>query len=377
MSDWSYKNNLEWEKGYPACSSDNNPNQSPIDIPGSKIKLECSIKCGLTLKYKPSKCFLINDHNTITINYDPGSYLIYQNNWYELRKAEIKIPSLHTYNGEHYQAEIDLYHCSDKQCQSGVVLAIFLERGSEFGDSVEFLNQFIHQSPPNNTQIEREVEVSSDWNIIDLIPSDRTAYVYEGSLPNPPCHSGWTWIVFSQPAKIGITALKALEHNFVMRMGKNIRTPLPLRNDRAIYRIPHNAVKVYEEKNKESKKGTKIKEEDKKELEKSPWEQNKPRLLVSSDYNPITYFLEIYKSEIKNLLIFILFIMLIVFSIKLTKYIIKNDLVNHYLAKNIDLNNSNQSGKGNFNNNLNMSNNNLNLKNNNLEISNNNLNLYK
>ena len=75
---------------------------------------------------------------------------------------------MHTMNGQTYGAEIDLYHCSDNQCNDGVVLAILLNRGADHGESVDFFNQFINQAPLNNTLVEREVTVSPTWNIISL-----------------------------------------------------------------------------------------------------------------------------------------------------------------------------------------------------------------
>ena len=90
-----------------------NPNQVRIlEMYLNKDAYLSHLKTPHFLKYKSSKCYVTNDHNTITINYDPGSYLIYQNEWYQLTKAKIHTPSLHTINGEHYGAEIDLYHCT-------------------------------------------------------------------------------------------------------------------------------------------------------------------------------------------------------------------------------------------------------------------------
>ena len=217
MSNWSYKNYPKWSKLYPTCSTKNFPKQSPINIVPTDIRQECGTKCQIIIKYAPSKCYLVNDHNTITINYEPGSFIIYQNTWYELSHAKVHVPSLHTFDGQSYAAEIDLYHCLDKQCDSGIVLAIPLNRSPDFGESVDFINQFINQAPLNNTLVEREVTVSPTWNIISLLPEDRTCYIYQGSLPNPPCTGGWTWIVFNQPSKIGMTALTTLQKNIVNR----------------------------------------------------------------------------------------------------------------------------------------------------------------
>uniref|UniRef100_A0A6C0EC45 carbonic anhydrase n=1 Tax=viral metagenome TaxID=1070528 RepID=A0A6C0EC45_9ZZZZ len=332
MSNWSYGTSTKWENNYPQCSSKNNNIQSPINIITNNIKSECASKCQLTIKYRPSKCYLTNDHNTITIKYDPGSYIIYQNNWYELSHAKIHVPSLHAVDGEHFRAEIDLYHCTDRQCDSGVVLAIFLEIGPDYGSSVEFLSQFINQAPTNDTFIEKEISVSPDWNIVSLIPEDRTCVVYEGSLPHPPCSTGWTWIIFNHPTNAGTTILKTLNHNIVVKLGENIRRPIPQMDDRIIYRIPGDWVKVFEEKPKNKK--VKLDQEQTKSIVGTPSWKNKDNLETPSSLQS-SYWSQLfqqYQEKIKGILVFITLILFIILSIQITKYIIRNDILNNYFV---------------------------------------------
>ena len=368
MSNWSYGNASRWKAKYPMADPKNNNKQSPINIQSNLVRLECGSKCELIIKYNPSKCYLTNDHNTITINYDPGSYIIYQNNWYELNYAKIHVPSLHAYDGEHYRAEINLYHCTDRQCDSGVIIAIPLDIGPDHGSAVNFLSQFINQAPTNDTTIEREVSVSPDWNIADLIPSDRTCFVYEGSLPHPPCTPGWTWIVFNHPANAGSTILKTLHHNIVIKVGENIRRPVPRAGNRVIYRIPGEWVKVLsEEPSKDTKK--KIDSETKKKLQNAPWKTDEnPRLLKDTYWSRL---FAKYRKKIKGFLIFIMLILFIVLAIQLTKYLIRNDIINNwFVGKNSNspnntgnnLNRNPQGGSG--NNSFNTFNNNILLNNN-------------
>ena len=336
MSNWSYQNYIKWPSMYKQCSKKNNPNQSPIDILPNDIIQECGAKCEVVLKYKSSKCYVTNDHNTITINYDPGSYLIYQNEWYQLTKAKIHTPSLHTINGEHYGAEIDLYHCIDNQCDSGIVLAILLNRGPDHGESVDFINQFINQVPLGDVPVEREIDVSDNWNIISLIPTDRTAFVYNGSLPHPPCTSGWKWIVFNQPSIIGTTALKTLQYNIINLSGENIRPSLKLSSYADVYKIPHDSVKVFEERPVRTEPPkVDINDEDNANLLNNP---NDPQnlTLLAGERSVFTQYYMDYKPLIRRFLMICLFIMTFILAVKFTKYIIKNDLVNKLLTRSAD-----------------------------------------
>ena len=332
MSNWSYGTSTRWENNYPQCSSKNNNIQSPINIITNKIRSECASKCQLTIKYRPSKCYLTNDHNTITIKYDPGSYIIYQNNWYELSHAKIHVPSLHSVDGEHFRAEIDLYHCTDRQCDSGVVLAIFLEIGADYGSSVDFLNQFINQAPTNDTFIEREVSVSPDWNIVNLIPEDRTCVVYQGSLPHPPCSAGWTWIIFNHPTNAGTTILKTLNHNIVVKLGENIRRPIPQMENRVIYRIPGDWVKVFEERPRKKSKPAITTNDN----INPPWKNNdeNKNSITSLKNNYWSNLFKEYQDKIKGFLVFITLVLFIILSVQFTKYIIRNDILNSYFVSN-------------------------------------------
>ncbi len=345
MSNWTYKTYPRWSNKYPQCSKKINKDVSPIDIRPKDIAQECGAKCEIVIKYKPSKCYLVNDHNTITINYEAGSYLVYQDNWYELTKIKIHTPSLHTINGEHFGAEMDLYHCSDKQCNTGIVLAILLDRGPDFGESVSFINQFINQSPLNSTPIEREVSVSNDWNAISLIPKDRTCYIYDGSLPHPPCTSGWKWIVFNQPSKIGTTALDVLQHNIIKRSGENIRPPFNFDfSKRSIYKIPHQWFLVFEERPIPTEEPVKVDDETANQLQNP----NDSMVLLSKE-SSYDIFMRKNKSIIKNVLILIVSILFVVLAIKFCKIVIINDYINKFLTRKYE-SNSNTNSNNNSNN---------------------------
>jgi hypothetical protein len=233
-------------------------------------------------------------------------------------------------NGQTYGAEIDLYHYADEQSDKGIVLAIFLSRGPDHGESVDFINQFIHQVPLVSTPVEREIEVSDNWNIISLIPSDRTAYVYDGSLPHPPCSPGLKWIVFNQPSTIGMSALKSLTHNIVNNFGPTIRPPMKILDYSNIYRIPHNGFKLFEERKIAAPTPT-VDPDTANELSKNP----NDNISQLSTYEPglFTKFYMDYKKTIRKMVLLILYALIVALSIKITKYIIKNDLVNKTLIR--------------------------------------------
>lgn len=84
--------------------------QSPIDIKSSHTQ-ECHTLCNLEINYKPSKCNLVRTkQGIIKLDYDNGSYIKYNNNYYELICAKFHTPSMHTVDGNSSEMEINLYH---------------------------------------------------------------------------------------------------------------------------------------------------------------------------------------------------------------------------------------------------------------------------
>ena len=57
--------------------------QSPIDIKSKKAK-KCAMQCELMIYYKNSSCKMKRIGNQLTLDYDSGSYVIYNSQVYEL-----------------------------------------------------------------------------------------------------------------------------------------------------------------------------------------------------------------------------------------------------------------------------------------------------
>lgn len=364
---WSYLNYTHWSRKFPECSLTNNPNQSPININRQDVDLDCGLRCQLQVKYQASRCYLVNQNNTITIRYEPGSFILFQNTWYELTKAEIHLPSSHTVDNNHYDMEIDLYHCLDNNCSGGIVLAIFLNAGSEHGKSANFFSQFVNQAPAENTNIEREVEVSSDWNLADVFPDDLTFYFYDGSDAHPPCTQGWKWIVFDQPSNIGITNYKTLKYNIIDKRGENIRPTQPL-GKREITKVLGKYVKIlrtttYKQLLAKKKEEEKLTQEQLETQDKMLKERQSLAGNITTSQWKIWF--QKNKERIRGLFIFAIFVMYFLLAIQITRYIIRNDLVNKVFSQAGDNNtNINQGNMGNNN----MGNNNMgnNMSNNNI-----------
>ena len=111
-SDWNFDSFYLWRNSYPGCGG---KFQSPINIDTSpEIIEECSIMCQLDMRYKKSQCRVnFNEQSMITLEYEPGSFAKFNETPFQLTKIFIHTPSMHTIDGERYDAEIIMLHSTD------------------------------------------------------------------------------------------------------------------------------------------------------------------------------------------------------------------------------------------------------------------------
>lgn len=340
---WSFKNNSAWKKKWETCKG-SSKNQSPIDIKRNKVE-SCSTLCQLKLDYKPSKCNVIVQNEVITIRYDSGSYAYFNDDVFELMEAKIHVPSMHMLDGDHYDMEIDLYHCKsvdtmvsssggiNTSCpDGGLIVGIFVQSGVEFGQSAEWFNQFLNKVPIpetlNNDPIEKSIPVSPRWNIKDILPKNKSFYTYKGSRPYPPCDENWTWVVFQDYVTIGSTNYETLKFN----LSDNIRGIRPLKG-RIVYH--YNEPKLEP-----------VTEEDKKE---NGGETSTTLQLLESRQRQAWF--ERNREYIKQLLFSIIVVVLILLALRTTVIVLQQGYfqkwVENQLAHKAKMNSGNNMAGGN------------------------------
>lgn len=239
-SDWNFNNFYLWRNSYPGCGG---KFQSPINIDTSpEVMEECNIMCQLDMRYKKSQCRVnYNEQNMITLEYEPGSYAKFNETPFQLTKIFIHTPSMHTIDGERYDAEIIMLHSTDssssksdnKNSLTGLMVCKLLNRrGNEFGNEQEFFNEFFFRIPKKPLDYYVDVPVSNDWSAEKILPVKNTSFfMYDGSLPFPPCDENYKVIVFEEIGNIGNTNFDLLKEN----IGSNNRPTQPLNNRKLFY----------------------------------------------------------------------------------------------------------------------------------------------
>jgi carbonic anhydrase len=206
------------------CS--NGKSQSPINIIPNTAQ-SCNVICNLKFFYKHSNLNITNISNNIFFDYDSGSYVTYKDQVYQLDKISFSLPSSHTIDGFTNNGEIILHHINPITNQI-LQLSVFYQINNANSTSLAFFDIAKDHLPVREGSITQNTP--QDWNIFNVIPSNKAFYSYEGSTLLPPCNENVTWIIMANPINVSVgfdSALKAI-------LKTNNRAIQPL-NDRPIY----------------------------------------------------------------------------------------------------------------------------------------------
>ena len=171
--------------------------QSPIDIKSQKA-IKCGALCDLMIYYRSSYCNIINAGSNMVLDYDNGSYVIYNTQVYELDKISFSTPALHTIDRFTYPIEVHLYHRNPDTSEI-LVLCVFLDVNDATSKSSMFLDLFGSNMPSKKGE-QKNINAPDSWKVYDLLPENKSFYNYKGSLTRSPCTENVTWIIMDNPS---------------------------------------------------------------------------------------------------------------------------------------------------------------------------------
>ena len=203
----------EFGKTNPMCDKSKNSYMSPIDINTNNVRV-CNLMCQLKTNYKQHKCNVVSDESgLLSLSYENGSYITYKSDKsskYNLYKIMPHINAIHLVNGIRHDMEIHLYHKNNKG--DVIVVAVFANVSDNFSNSQDFFTQFVPNLKVNSTtQQNYSIDVASNWNVKNLLPTLRSFYMYQGSLFYTPCKSNITWIIYENTVNINRTDFNLLK----------------------------------------------------------------------------------------------------------------------------------------------------------------------
>ena len=246
-----------WKFLHTECNGKLNRKQSPIDLPAtdrSTAELNFEVKdktweketspqeinerldevgilksdllepIAFSKNYGCSQGKLIADTHTweVLLNECTELSIMYLGSKYDLQQFHFHAPSEHTINGKYFDAEAHFVHFSE-ETQEYTVLGVLIDAEEEADNP--FLSEFweneveivdgVHTRAETDglaeveEELRNEVEMAptKDFNTpIDpydfFMPSNRSYYMYQGSLTTPNCGTNVNWVIFDEHAII-------------------------------------------------------------------------------------------------------------------------------------------------------------------------------
>jgi len=191
-------------------------NQSPIDLV-AEIHTDLP---ELVLDYtNPGNLVEVNTGHAIQENVNPGNFLIFVDERYELKQFHFHSPSEHLVNGEVFPMEVHFVH----QDQNGryAVVGLMFDEGER--------NEMMDDLP--SFRVARGEDPYADPVDFNELITDRSNYfLYNGSLTTPPCSEGVQWIVLKQPL---IASPEQIQHYHDL-LGFDNNRPIQPHNSRLV-----------------------------------------------------------------------------------------------------------------------------------------------
>ncbi len=186
--------------------------QSPIDI--SKAVHDKHLE-PIIFDYYRTKTNIINNGHTIQFNVDKGSTISVDHKDYKLLQFHFHALSEHTIGGKHYPLEIHFVH---KYADDDyAVIALLIKEGNEN----PLLKKYLDRFPKYKNTSFRSL---GKFELIKLLPHNKSYFHYNGSLTTPPCSEVVNWYVL----RTALTASKAQIKKLSQMLHHNYRPVQPL-----------------------------------------------------------------------------------------------------------------------------------------------------
>lgn len=192
-SHWGYsgaQGPATWGQRADCAECDAGTQQSPVDIPAGMPTHNADIE----FSYVPMALTLVNNGHTVQVNASRDSFIEAEDTRYDLLQFHFHALSEHTLAGKHADMEVHFVHKSaDGQY---AVIGVFLSTGEHNPAFAPIFSNL--PSTAGESLYAKGVAI----NTIDLMPTSRAYYRYDGSFTTPPCTEGVKWFVMEQAVEL-------------------------------------------------------------------------------------------------------------------------------------------------------------------------------
>ena len=310
---WVFDRSSEWKAQYGKCSN-TATRISPLNIDTNDVS-PCNALCRLSVKYEPTTCSISMINNIPFVTFTPKCIIKFKNDFFYLRKMSIHSTSMHTINNSYYDVEVLLYHNRNpiNDSDGGIIISVLMKKGVDYGKANNFMNEFINQMPTQDMPIEKDIIVSDSWSPEQLFPESKSFFYYDGALPYPPCNTNWTYIIFEEIVPISQNIIDTI-FIYMLNEKSNVRSIQKKPKSISIFYNPNSQFDIQQDLNNADTLDTIPTLPLVKSLTSDSW-------LKSNIY------------YIKGIIITIILIMMIYVAIKFASIIVKNDILNNFIIR--------------------------------------------
>jgi carbonic anhydrase len=176
--------------------------QSPINLVNFKTKEHLE---PIDLHYSEETILhdVANNGHSIQYDFEPGDFLIHNNDTFHLKQFHFHEPAEHLIEGVRYPLEIHLVH--QNHAKEFLVLSVMVKEGKN-SQPFELLESYLPIQKGETKLIQASFDISQN------LPEEKGYFTYEGSLTTPPCSENVTWIVFKEPIEIALEQVELLKY---------------------------------------------------------------------------------------------------------------------------------------------------------------------
>lgn len=184
--------------------------QSPINILTSTLQDASTHEIEVTAIHDDKVTAVVNKGHTIELEFEPGTEVLFDGKYYDLKQAHFHTPSEHQIDGMTFPMELH-FVCSHKEMNQEkpeyLVIATFFKMGKEN----KFIDGFIDKIPAHeyDTVSIADTPVYIEDLIGDINP-DRKYYYYKGSLTTPPYTETVNWLILRDIAEASPEQIKII-----------------------------------------------------------------------------------------------------------------------------------------------------------------------
>ena len=155
-----------------------------------------------------------NNGHSIQYNFDPGDYIVLNDDTYVLKQFHFHEPAEHTIDGVRYPLVLHLVHVGKEGKYA--VLAVMAKEG-ESSEPFEFLEHYLPLKEGETKIVDRSFDMNYN------LPQQRGYYAYMGSLTTPPCTEGVQWLIYKEPITVSLAQVEALQKVMPLNNYRNLQ----------------------------------------------------------------------------------------------------------------------------------------------------------